>query len=170
MTNAIMGIVLIFLTFILIYKAQYTVESAHFFDLNNTNAMRGFWCIIVILVHIPVTYQNRIQDMIGSFAYIGVTFFFMTSAYGLKVSALKNPHSIEKFWRKRLPKLIVPMFFVNILSMIVAVVEGKQPTLNNLLSINMWVVWLMACYSIYWVVNRFVLFGREQKDLLVCAF
>lgn len=58
-----------------------------FFNLTNTTAMRGFWCIIVILVHIPAVYQNRIQDLMGSFAYIGVTFFFMTSAYGLKVGA-----------------------------------------------------------------------------------
>ena len=42
-------------------------EDSHFFDKENTNALRGFWCLIVVLVHIPLLYQNRIQDMIGSF-------------------------------------------------------------------------------------------------------
>lgn len=81
MTYAIMGLVLLFMAFILIYKAKLTKDTSHFFNLTNTTAMRGFWCIIVILVHIPAVYQNRIQDLMGSFAYIGVTFFFMTSAY-----------------------------------------------------------------------------------------
>lgn len=84
-----------------------TKDTSHFFNLTNTTAMRGFWCIIVILVHIPAVYQNRIQDLMGSFAYIGVTFFFMTSAYGLKVGAKKNPDSTKVFWRRRLPKLLM---------------------------------------------------------------
>ena len=116
MTYAIMGLVLLFMAFILIYKAKLTKDTSHFFNLTNTTAMRGFWCIIVILVHIPAVYQNRIQDLMGSFAYIGVTFFFMTSAYGLKVGAKKNPDSTKVFWRRRLPKLLIPMFLVNVLT------------------------------------------------------
>lgn len=69
MTYAIMGLVLLFMAFILIYKAKLTKDTSHFFNLTNTTAMRGFWCIIVILVHIPAVYQNRIQDLMGSFAY-----------------------------------------------------------------------------------------------------
>lgn len=51
MTYAIMGLVLLFMAFILIYKAKLTKDTSHFFNLTNTTAMRGFWCIIVILVH-----------------------------------------------------------------------------------------------------------------------
>lgn len=127
-----------------------------FFNLTNTTAMRGFWCIIVILVHIPAVYQNRIQDLMGSFAYIGVTFFFMTSAYGLKVGAKKNPDSTKVFWRRRLPKLLIPMFLVNVLTMVMHLIECKDISPLDLLSVNMWVVWLLACYAIYWAVNIFV--------------
>ena len=49
MTYAIMGLVLLFMAFILIYKAKLTKDTSHFFNLTNTTAMRGFWCIIVIL-------------------------------------------------------------------------------------------------------------------------
>lgn len=135
MTYAIMGLVLLFMAFILIYKAKLTKDTSHFFNLTNTTAMRGFWCIIVILVHIPAVYQNRIQDLMGSFAYIGVTFFFMTSAYGLKVGAKKNPDSTKVFWRRRLPKLLIPMFLVNVLTMVMHLVdmEGYQDLLICLL-------------------------------------
>lgn len=62
----------------------------------------------------------------GSFAYIGVTFFFMTSAYGLKVGAKKNPDSTKVFWRRRLPKLLIPMFLVNVLTMVMHLIECKD--------------------------------------------
>ncbi len=91
----IMGLILLFLGFDILYGAKIEADNNNFFDTKNAQAMRGFWCIIVILVHIPALYQNRIQDMIGSFAYIGVTFFFMTSAYGLSLSLDRNPDSIR---------------------------------------------------------------------------
>lgn len=84
-SNAIMLGITLFLAVVLFAGATVYDDGQHFFDMSNSNALRGFWCLIVILVHIPAAYQNRIQDMIGSFAYIGVTFYFMTSAYGLKM-------------------------------------------------------------------------------------
>ena len=94
----------IFLVSILIVGSK-KQEDNHFFDKENINALRGFWCLIVVLVHMPLLYQKKIQDMIGSFAYIGVTFFFMTSAYGLRFQIENNPEKINTFWQNRLPKL-----------------------------------------------------------------
>lgn len=168
MTYAIMGVLLLILAFILLYKAELTDDTSHFFDLTNTTAMRGFWCIIVILVHIPAAYQNRIQDMIGSFAYIGVTFFFMTSAYGLKVGSEKNPDSIKVFWRRRLPKLLVPMFVVNFLGLIMSAIEGKDVSLSGLTYINTWVLWLLACYFIFWMIERIVPIRGGYQDVIIC--
>lgn len=167
-TCAIMAFIMLFLAFELFYKSEYRTDAAHLFDKQNSNAMRGFWCLIVILVHIPASYQNRIQDMLGSFAYIGVTFFFMTSAYGLKLGIKKDPDSIRYFWRKRLPKLLIPMFLVNIVSLIFHVIEGSGISLGILININGWVQWLLACYLIFWTVNRFVTFDRFRTEGGVC--
>ena len=86
----IMGFVVLFLCFTLLWKAKLTDDTGHFFDKNNSNAMRGFWCFIVILVHTPVVYQNTIQDIMGSFAYVGVTFFFMASGFGLTINKISS--------------------------------------------------------------------------------
>lgn len=51
-------------------------------SLEDTTFLKGFWCIIVVLVHVPVAYQNRIQDILGSFAYVGVTFFLWRALTG----------------------------------------------------------------------------------------
>lgn len=44
-----MGLVL-FLVAVLVVGIQ-EQENNHFFDKENTNALRGFWCLIVVLVH-----------------------------------------------------------------------------------------------------------------------
>ena len=108
LTGLIMAGILLFLAGLLLAGAKYRPNGEHFFNRENSGAMRGFWCLIVVLVHIPGAYQNRIQDMLGSFAYVGVTFFFLTSAYGLRLAAVMRPESLQGFWRKRLPKLLVP--------------------------------------------------------------
>ena len=149
MTNIIMVFIICALVSVLLIGMQYRMPNINFFNKENTNTMRGFWCLIIILVHIPVMYENRIQDMIGSFAYIGVTFFFMTSAYGLKLLFEKKTNSIIGFWKKRLPKLIVPCLMVNLFEMIV-LFPTSEYSIMRLLHINDWVKWLLMCYFIFW--------------------
>lgn len=163
MTNIAMLCILIFLGFTLLMGAKVSDSESHFFDKTNSNALRGFWCLIVILVHTPVAFQNRIQDMIGSFAYIGVTFFFMTSAYGLRLSI--NKRANKYFWRVRLPKLLIPCWLVNILGIFVSLVNGDKISIWNFIRINDWVQWLLVCYFIFWITYKFV---DSHQDTIIC--
>lgn len=166
-TYLTMILIILFLTMTLLMNARYKLNGDHFFDKQNSNAMRGFWCLIVILVHVPVAYQNRIQDMLGSFAYIGVTFFFATSAYGLSIGIRKNPESIRNFWQERLQKLIVPCLLVNLFNIMVGTIKGTDITMWSFLSINKWVQWLLVCYLIFWIVHKCIPGGYQ--DFVICA-
>lgn len=154
----ITGIVLLFLCFILVFQSKYEPEgNSRFFDVNNSKAMRGFWCLVIILVHIPPAFQNRLSDMIGSFAYIGVTFFFMTSAYGLSLSQQKQTATLKGFWLNRLPKLIIPCWIVNILlALFNLALLGKKPDIFAFIGINRWVLWLLGCYLLFWIAHKFI--------------
>ena len=165
LTYAIMFFILIFLGVTLIMGAKLADGGDHFFDQANTTALRGFWCMVVILVHTPVMYQNRIQDMIGSFAYIGVTFFFITSAYGLRLMVQKKTDYVNGFWRRRLPKLLIPCLLVNLLAAVFDVVRGGKISLWSLLWINGWVQWLFVCYVIFWAVYKF---KKRHQDATIC--
>lgn len=166
--NLLMLEILGFLVFLLAFKAQYNSNGNDgFFDMQNSKAMRGFWCLIIILVHIPRAYQNPIQDMIGSFGYIGVTFFFMTSAYGLSLGIHKNRESIKRFWITRLPKLIVPNLATNIVFALMFVLCGIS-SVGSLININGWIWWLIGCYVAFWTGYYFD--WREQnRRLIVCG-
>jgi len=152
MDNVIMICILLFLLFDILYGAKLVDVNDKFFDLKNSQAMRGFWCIVVVLVHVPAAYHNRIQDMISSFGYIGVTFFFLTSAFGLTLSQLKKPGNIKAFWRKRLPKLLIVTWMISIVYALVrAVVYKSDIKILSLFSISGWVRWLIACYFAFWL-------------------
>ena len=88
-TNIIMCTIVIFLGALVLFVDKKGCDAS-FFDIETTNCMRGFWSLIVLIVHVPSLYHNTIQDVLGSFAYIGVSFFFMTSSYGLTVAVQKK--------------------------------------------------------------------------------
>ena len=167
MTNLIMAGILLCLLGLLLAGAKYSPDGAHFFDRENSGAMRGFWCLIVVLVHVPAGYQNRLQDMIGSFAYVGVTFFFLTSAYGLRLAAEKRPESIRYFWRHRLPKLLVPCVLANAVRMAASAAGGSRVSPWMLAAIGGWVRWLLVCYLIFWLCYRFL--PETYRDWAVCG-
>lgn len=145
-------------------------RTNRFFDLNTTTAMRGFWCLIVMLVHVPEANQNQIQDMIGSFAYIGVTFFFMTSGYGLMLSVKRTDAGQMSwgFWKRRLPKLLVPMFVANILATIVDAMAGEA-RIQDVFSLNPFVRQLLLFYLTFWAVFHMPFLGNLKKQRIVCV-
>ncbi len=157
----------LFIAFTLVFRAGYSRENAGFFDGANTSAMRGFWCLIIVLVHVPVGRRNPMQDMLGSFAYVGVTFFFLTSAYGLKRGFDRDAASVRRFWRHRLPKLLVPCLLANALTVAARLSLGRTSTPWALLAVDDWVLWLIACYFVFWAACRFL--RRKNRDIAVCA-
>lgn len=151
----IMFAVLIFLAFDLLFKVKRKETTTHFFDLDNTIALRGFCCIVVVIGHTPSAYQNRIQDLILSFGFVIITFFFMTSGYGLTLKNNKNPDSIKFFWRQRLPKLLITGWVISIVSKAIEVVVLKEKcSLISFFHIHGWIKWLIACYFFFWIAHR----------------
>jgi len=154
MTYLCMSLVILFLGFLILYNASFLEVNNNFFDKESTMSMRGFWCIIIILVHVPELFQNTIQDMLGSFAYIGVTFFFMTSAYGLKYAVSKNPSGLDHFWEKRLKKLIIPLSLVSIIVVCINSYCGISNNSIRIFRFCEWVCWLLECYFFFWIIYK----------------
>lgn len=166
MTLTIMLLIVTVLALEVMYGA--TFNESNFFDKNSTNALRGLWCIVVVLVHIPLIYQNEIQELIGSFAFVGVTFFFMFSGYGMKLN-IKNGKLVDgvAFWKKRLIRLLLPCGILNIFIFI-------YESLNNnvsytfLFKLDSWVKWLLLCYIIFWAIYQFENITESEKDFIIC--
>lgn len=170
MTTMLIMLAIILTLAVIVIAGCRKASDETFFDINNSNVMRGAFSIIILFVHVPQGYTNRIQDMIGSFAYVGVTFFFMTSAYGLMLGFLKNPDSIKRFWKKRLLKLFLPMGLINVLFFIITFLDNGELNLSRLLSINNWVAQLILFYFVFWLVFRFTKLSNMVRASVVSGF
>lgn len=158
---------------IVVAKIKYQPNKETFFDLHDSTMLKGMFCIIVVLVHIPAAYQNRIQDMIGSFAYIGVTFFFMTSAYGLKYSILHKKGYLRQFWLRRIPALLIPAILCNLVSIIIKAVVGHNISILSFVNINDWVKVLLLFYFVFWLTYYLadqlkLARGGYGRDIFIC--
>lgn len=168
MTNILMILFVILFGVVVLYGITYSSDKKDFFCVLDAKALRGVWCIIIILVHIPYTYQNSIQDILGSFAYIGVTFFFMTSAYGLKLGVAKKENYLRNFWKKRLPGVLIPAFTINIIGVLFEIVYEKKFSLWSFLDIDNWVKVLLLYYLIFWLCYCLPLKYTFWKDFTIC--
>jgi peptidoglycan/LPS O-acetylase OafA/YrhL len=172
MTAGLMTLLVLGIALSALWGAKYDPERNSFMSVEDSTFLRGLWCIIVVLVHIPKAYQNRIQDMLGSFAYIGVTFFFLTSAYGLKYSLIHKKAYMNHFWRRRLPGILIPALVANAVGVLINAAGGEPIAALSFLHINSWVKVLLLYYLIFWLVYhilpRFTGAGRWQ-DVAMCA-
>ena len=160
------------LAFSVLWGNKSVKKQDAFMNKDFTKVLKGACCIIVILVHIPLAYQNRVQDGIGSFAYVCVTLFFLMSAYGMSFSSKKNPNYIKYFWRNRLSALLVPQFVLNVFIFSVScltVVGGKIDPMH-LISINSYVLVLLQYCLWFYIISlgkRF--YGEKTFNLLLVS-
>ncbi len=172
MTYLFMVLFIVVFAVCLLWGITYNRDKQIFFDVDDVKVLRGFWCIVVILVHIPVLYQNHIQDMVGSFAYIGVTFFFMTSAYGLKYGIRTKKNYLQDFWSKRILQLFIPALFVSILENCFDLFRKKEVGILTVMNIDNWVKLLLVYNVLFWLV--YIIPSKRFKecwrDILICFF
>ena len=134
-----------------------------------TTIIRAICCIIVILVHIPKTHGNVVQDAIGSFGYIAVTLFFMFSAYGLKYSVENKENYLKNFWKNRILVLLIPYWIANIISVCCSPLDTIPKNVLTILGINRisFITILILYYIMFWMVNK-VAKKRNTADIVIC--
>lgn len=172
-TTFLMILLTILFIVVALYGCVYNRDGQNnFWSVDYTKTLKGLFCIIVVLVHIPLPYQNTIQDMIGSFGYIGVTFFFMSSAYGLKYGVVNKKNYLNSFWENRGLAIVIPAITVNIVSLIVNIIYKQsieKPIIYFILSIDNWVTILLLYYVVFWILYKFFP-TYKYKDIIVCMF
>ena len=139
-------------------------KTNEFMSKKQTDILKGICSVIIIFVHIPNNYSNRIQDIISSFGYICVSIFFMLSAYGLKYSLTNKTDYLNKFLLKRLPSVIIPFLIANIINIIVN--KSYNPESFKILG---FVYVLLIYYVVFYLIYKFCK-NRETADSLMITF
>lgn len=166
-----MCLFLIVLLFCICYKMRVNDSNEYFMSKEYSNVLKGIMSIIVVLVHIPLQYSNKIQDAIGSFGYICVTMFFIFSAYGLMYSLDNKKDYIKNFLKQRLLIILIPFFIVNTISLIILKEwnNGIVDMIKVILGVKSitFITVLIIFYIIFYIICKFVNNIKIRRWLLV---
>ncbi|MCK9156329.1 MAG: acyltransferase [Paludibacteraceae bacterium] len=142
------------LLIVTVWGCKKNEEGSDFMSKNYTNVLKACCCIIVIMVHVPAARGNMVQDALGSFAFVCVTFFFLFSAYGMNLSVKKNPSYVNGFWKNRLAALLIPCVVINVFEFFISTtIVGFESSVKFLYEINNYVLVLLQYCFLFWLVQ-----------------
>ena len=148
MSIAITALLLVTVAALFLYGVKADREGTFFMSKDFTTTMNGLAAIVVVFVHFPTEYQNKLQDLVGSFAYVAVTVFFLFSAYGMLLSVDRNERYLKTFWINRIAGLVVPNWMVNFaLAAIIFLFASKSVEMDNVFQLNTY-VWVLLGYCV----------------------
>ena len=165
---------MIFFVLVFLYLTGITSnECVQLMRKESLKPIKFLFAIIIIFVHIPQLYGNRLQDMIGSFAFIGVSFFDLSSAYGLKYLSEHKHSYLDTFWKKRIFEIVIPLFCIAILYALYEVVfRSGEILFIKYKNIYGWILVLFEFYILFWVIYRLsnkYKWLYKYKDYLICV-
>lgn len=172
MSSVITLTLLLAIAIIFLWGVKRDSESKFFLSKDFTTTLKGLAALIVVFVHFPEEHQNPVQDIIGSFAYIAVTIFFMFSAFGMQYGVEKKSGYLRSFWVNRFANLLVPNLMFNITSaLIVLLFANSSVASTDIFRLNHY-VWVLLIYcAIFFVVeflhHRYSLYSRRTAHILL---
>lgn len=139
-------------------------ETIEFMGIEFTTVIKGASILSVVWAHSCAKLNiGGIQFIAG----IGVSLFLICSGYGLEVSYSKN--RLNGFWKKRILRLCVPFWIVQIIGMAVIGELTLQNLVCALLFIrgNWFIRYIIICYFIFYVSKRLAQCFEIKED---CEF
>lgn len=153
---ALTALVPLFMAIAFFWKARVApVDNPPFMSKGFTDTLKGLCAIIVVMVHFRPEYQNTLQDAMGGFAYVAVTFFFLFSAYGMQWSLANKNDYLKHFWKGRLVSLLLPAVLINVSFFIIQSLYLGELQLRTLIYANDYVVVLLEYCLLFYVVMRY---------------
>ena len=113
--------------------------------------------------------KNPLQDAVGSFAFVAVTFFILFSAWGMQYSVENKKSYLTHFWRNRLVSLLIPCLLINIFVCLYHFVDGQSLIWREVFHISGYVqVLLQYCLLFYLVMVVSKWMNNKSKVLTDC--
>ncbi len=155
------------LIFAAVQGGKWNFNAATYMDKKYTNAVKGMMCVVIMYVHISNDYTNTVQNIIGSFAYVGVFTFFAISAFGCRTSVERSQSYLNQFWKKRILALFVPAILINIISFGFKVMTLNVYEVRGLYAFNQYIYAIIVAYLVFWIIWKTKVIPVDIKDWLV---
>jgi membrane protein len=153
--------------FAAVQGSKWNFNAATYMDKKYTNAVKGMMCVVIMYVHISNDYTNTVQNIIGSFAYVGVFTFFAISAFGCRTSVERSQSYLNQFWKKRILALFVPAILINMISFGFKVMSLNVYEVRGLYAFNQYIYAIIVAYLVFWIIWKTKAIPVDIKDWLV---
>lgn len=149
-----------------------------YFSKSNLNYIRGIACIIVVLSHISIQLGGEgVLIASSNLGPMAVGVFFLCSGYGLMSSKMMKDNYMDRFLLKRLPKVLIPFWIVNIIFLIEqSLLFGKIFSIDEIIQYTLGIklicgyAWYIQClvilYLVFYITNKFIQDNRLFSIIL----
>lgn len=139
-----------------------------YFSQSNLNYIRGIACVIVVLSHISIQLGGEgVLIASSNLGPMAVGVFFLCSGYGLMHSKMIKDHYMDRFLLKRLPKVLIPFWIVNIIFLIEqSLLFGEIFSIDEIIQYTLGIklicghAWYIQClvilYLVFYITNKFI--------------
>jgi len=167
-------IVLFLLLCVGIQFAKSKTYFSTYLSLDTMKALQGFLAICIIIHHLSQKISNfgQIKTILWPFVDTGAAFvglFLFSSGYGLYLNTKNKENYLSGFFKKRLPSLLLPFYFITIFYFIVFIIDGKTYSfpegLLTILGIRLVIsdMWFVIALSLFYILFFFT-FRFIKKD------
>lgn len=127
-------------------------------DKEYTDSLKGLFALYIAIHHYSQNLSNpgalRPMHHIG---FLCVSFFFLSSGYGLKLSYEKN--HLHRFWLKRLTRLYVPFVIANIATSVMYFLSGvKEYTLSHIIITSLTMRTVYSGILLWYILIQFIMY------------
>ena len=141
-------------------------------DLRFAKAVQGIAAVLIMIHHLTQRVTNYGEHYFGpvtGFNEFGVLFtgiFFFFSGYGLYTSLQTKEHYLDGFFRRRMPKIVIPFYVANCVYILICMVFGLRLSALEaveyfsgyvLFNSNLWyMVEIAVLYCAFYVIFRLI--------------
>ena len=169
-------IIIVFCWMCLIAYGMKYSKQKNAFEQKQMMALRGICAIEIMLGHIGIATESLVLFPNRKAGILFVGIFFALSGYGLMYSVSNKENYLQGFWKKRIPKILIPAYVTFLIGIVIrSIMSGNANNFVNIISIKRffgqtnWYVWeLLVMYIVFYICARLdKSLSKSQYILLV---
>ena len=141
----------------------------------SSKCIKGLTALLIVLHHISLKIEGGgfVYKQYAKMGYLLTAVFLFYSGYGLMWQYINKPDYEKKFYRKRLPKVLVPFLLILLIYYIVYVAFGTQFTFRRIVLsvLNGGFIpysWFMICIIVFYIFfGLFMLISRKKPAVMM---
>ena len=144
-------------------------------SVKSSACIKGLTALLIVMHHISLKIEGGgfVYKQYAKMGYLLTAVFLFYSGYGLMWQCLNNPDYEKKFYRKRLPKVLVPYLLILLIYYVIYLALGSEFTFKRVITsiLNGDFIpysWFMICIIVFYLFfGLFMLISHKKPAVMI---